>query len=103
MTKTHPSIDRRTALKALSVTGAIGLAGCTENLTGSQNTEPPSSSDTTETQEFEDDPQIEIPVIDAYHRGKKVWFIHTSASSETMAGRLTQMVDYPTLHVPKLN
>lgn len=103
MTKTHPSIDRRTALKALSVTGAIGLAGCTENLTGSQNTEPPSSSDTTETQEFEDDPQIEIPVIDAYHRGEKVWFIHTSASSETMAGRLTQMVDYPTLHVPKLN
>jgi hypothetical protein len=103
MTENHPSIDRRTALKALSVTGAIGLAGCTVNLTGSQSTETPSPSDNTETQEFEDDPRIEIPVIDAYHNGEKVWFIHTSASSKKMAGRLTGMIGYPTLHAPKLD
>lgn len=103
MTENHPSIDRRTALKALSVTGAIGLAGCTENFIGSQNTETPSPSDNTETQEFEDDPRIEIPVIDAYHKGEKVWFIHTSASTKKMAERLTEMVDYPTLHIPKLD
>jgi len=103
MTENHPSIDRRTALKALSVTGAIGLAGCTGNLTGTQNTETPSPSDTTETQGFEDDPRIEIPVIDAYHNGEKVWFIHTSASTEKMAERLTEMINYPTLHVPKLD
>ena len=103
MTENHPSIDRRTALKALSVTGAIELAGCTGNLTGSQNNETPSPSDNTKTQEFEDDPRIEIPVVDAYHGGENVWFIHTSASTEKMAERLTEMIDYPTLHVPKLN
>ena len=54
MTENHHSVDRRTALKALSVTGAIGLAGCTGNLTGSQSTETPLPSDNTETQEFED-------------------------------------------------
>lgn len=103
MTENRPSIDRRTALKALSIAGAIGLAGCTENLTGSQNTGTPSPSDTTETQKFEDDPRIEIPVIDAYHNGENVWFIPTSASTEKMAGRLTGMIGYPTLHAPKLD
>lgn len=103
MTENYPSIDRRTVLKTLSVTGAIGLAGCTEDITGSQNTETQSPSDDTETQGFEDNPRIEIPVIDAYYKGEKVWFIHTSASTEKMAKQLTEMIDYPTLHVPKLN
>jgi phosphoglucomutase len=43
-----------------------------------------------------------IPLIDAYYQGKKVWFIHTGASSKEMAERLTKMVDYPTYFVPQL-
>jgi len=92
MTENHPSIDRRTALKALSVTEATGLTGCTGNLTGSQNTATPSPSDNTKTQEFDDDARIEIPVIDAYHGRENVWFIHTSASTEKMAERLAGTV-----------
>ena len=42
-----------------------------------------------------------IPVIDAYYKGEKIWFIHTDVTSPEMAERLTAMVDYTTLYVPK--
>jgi hypothetical protein len=42
-----------------------------------------------------------VPVIDAYHAGEKVWFIHTDVSSLEMAKRLTTMVEYPSYHVPE--
>jgi hypothetical protein len=42
-----------------------------------------------------------IPIIDAYHEGEKIWFIHTDVTDPKMAERLTMMVDYKTLHVPK--
>lgn len=42
-----------------------------------------------------------IPVIDAYYKGEKIWFIHTDVSSPEMAERLTKMVNYRTLYVPK--
>ena len=101
MTETRPSIDRRTAMKALGVTGAIGLAGCVGDLGGAQgnNTD---GAEQDENQYLEDNPAVEIPVIDAYYEGEKVWFIHTSASKAGMAERLTGMIDYPTLHAPKL-
>jgi len=41
-----------------------------------------------------------IPMIDAYHEGEKVWFIHTDVTSPEMATRLTRMVGYPSYHVP---
>lgn len=50
----------------------------------------------------EDHPYERIPVIDAYYEGEKAWFIHTDVSDEAMAGRLTEMVAYGTLHVPRL-
>jgi len=42
-----------------------------------------------------------IPIIDAYYNGEKIWFIHTDVSDSGMADRLTMMVGYRTLHVPK--
>lgn len=47
-------------------------------------------------------PYVRIPVIDAYHEGRKVWFIHTEVSDVNMAKRLTEMVGYATVHSPKL-
>lgn len=88
-------------MKVLGGTGAIGLTGFTGAAAGTEDNGGPQESD--EDHYLENHPEIEIPVIDGYHDGKKVWFIHTSASTEAMAERLTQMVDYPTLHVPKLD
>ena len=48
-------------------------------------------------------PGVYIPIIDAYYNGEQIWFIHTSASTEQMAKRLEEMIDYPVLHVPKLD
>jgi hypothetical protein len=102
MTERRPSIDRRTAMKALGVTGAIGLAGCVDDLGGTQGDHATDDAEPDENQYFETNPAVEIPVIDAYYEGEKVWFIHTSASDAGMAERLTEMIDYPTLHAPKL-
>jgi len=43
----------------------------------------------------------QIPIIDAYYEGEKIWFIHTDVSDPGMAQRLTDMVGYRTLLVPK--
>jgi hypothetical protein len=47
-------------------------------------------------------PHVRLPAIAAYHEGRKVWFIHTEASEQKMAERLTNMVGYPTTYAPAL-
>ncbi|MFB6202245.1 MAG: hypothetical protein ABEI98_09565 [Halorhabdus sp.] len=89
-------------MKVLGVTGAVGLTGFT-GAAGAQDQSDQSSQNSDEDHYFEKHPEVEIPVIDGYHDGEKVWFIHTSASTEKMAERLTEMIDYPPLHVPKLD
>ncbi len=54
------------------------------------------------TMAFNPDVKITIPLIDGYYNDKKVFFIHTEISDEKMAGMMTSMVNFPTLHVPDL-
>lgn len=97
-------------MQAFGVTGLFGLTGYaapkTQQMQSPQSQQHSEAADeqTTDTdaQLFERIPAIDLPVIDGYHNCDKVWFIHTSASSEKMAERLTKMVNYPTLHVPRL-
>jgi hypothetical protein len=112
MTEETPTVDRRTATKLLGLSGLAGIGGyagtaqadtsATQQPKG-QQAEQQSTDDDTRMQMFDRIPATDLPVIDGYHDGEKVWFIHTSASSEKMAERLTEMVNYRTLHVPKLS
>jgi len=43
----------------------------------------------------------QIPIIDGYYEGNKVWFIHPDVSNPDMAEKLTRMINYQTLYVPK--
>lgn len=95
-------LDRRTVLTLLGVAGLGSLAGPTGQASARRNRGNGSAEDP-EDRHFENRPVIEIPVIDAYYEGEKVWFIHTSASTETMAERLTDMINYPTLHTPSVD
>ena len=45
---------------------------------------------------------ITIPMIDGYYKGNKVYFVHTEVSDPDMAQMMTQMINFPTLHVPEL-
>ena len=45
---------------------------------------------------------ITIPMIDGYYKGNKVYFVHTEVSDPVMAQMMTQMINFPTLHVPEL-
>lgn len=47
-------------------------------------------------------PYEEIPVIDAYYEGQKIWFLHTDVADEGMSKKLTKMVNYTTHNAPKL-
>lgn len=49
-----------------------------------------------------DNPFERIPVINAYHEGKEIWFIHTDVSDEQMAALLTKMVNYSVIYSPQL-
>lgn len=51
---------------------------------------------------FNPDVQITIPMIDGYHNGEKVYFIHTEISDKDMASMMSMMVNFPTLHVSNL-
>jgi len=42
-----------------------------------------------------------IPVVDAYYKGEKIWFIHTDVTDAQLAETLTKMVGYRTLYAPK--
>lgn len=86
-------LDRRTAMKAMGASSLIGLPGI---ITGSERRDQQGGG-------MDCVPGVYIPIIDAYYNGEEIWFIHTSASTEQMATRLEEMIDYPVLHVPKLN
>jgi hypothetical protein len=109
--RTSDGVDRRSVMQAFGVTSLLGLAGYAapepQQMQSPQSqqrydAENEQSPDDQQHRMFERIPAIGIPVIDGYHDGDKVWFVHTSASSEKMAKRLTDMVNYPTLHVPQL-
>lgn len=62
---------------------------------------PPSASS------LMDNPQMNMPVINAYYGGREIWFMHTDVSDKQMAGMLSTMVNmmgngHPTIHSPKL-
>lgn len=42
-----------------------------------------------------------IPVIDGFYEGEKVWFLHTDVTDPKMAERLTMMINYKTVLAPK--
>lgn len=43
-----------------------------------------------------------IPVIHGYYKGADVFFIHTEASDNDVAKRLSDMASYPVIYVPDL-
>jgi len=63
----------------------------------------------TPSQSLTDNPQLSMPVINAYYNGQEIWFMHTEVSDAQMAQRLSSMVDgnnmmgkMATMHVPRL-
>lgn len=61
-------------------------------------------------QSLTDNPQLPMPVINAYYNGQEIWFIHTEVSDAQMAERLSNMVGgsnmmgtMATMHVPRLS
>lgn len=98
---TQLDIDRRTVLALLGLTGLGSMTGPT-GVASAQNGNG-SEEHPNENRHFENRPVVEIPVIDAYYEDEKVWFIHTSASTGPMAERLTEMINYPTLHTPHVD
>jgi hypothetical protein len=52
---------------------------------------------------FNTNAPITIPMIDGYYNGEKVFFVHTEVSDKGMADMMTTMINFPTLHVSKLN
>lgn len=60
-------------------------------------------------QSLTDNPQLSMPVINAYYNGQEIWFMHTEVSDAQMAARLSNMVGgnnmmgtMATMHVPRL-
>lgn len=92
-------------MKALGATSVLGLTGYASAAEGqyAQQRQQQQSKSPDNSQMFHRVPTVNIPVINGYHDCNVVWFIHTSASSEKMAERLTEMINYPTLHVPGLD
>jgi hypothetical protein len=90
-----------TATIALLIGLAVGFGVMAGN--GEEPTKQSNQRKTTAVTDIsEQNPYEQIPVIDAYHEGEKVWFIHTDVSQEKMRNRLTQMVGYNTLLSKKL-
>ncbi len=86
--------------RSILVTGIVAFlvgAALTYAVTAGIGPQP-----TEETQATEENPYLEIPVIDAYYQGEKLWFVHTDVSDEAMAGRLTRMVNFNTLYSQQL-
>jgi hypothetical protein len=52
---------------------------------------------------FNTDVPILIPLIDGYYNGTRVYFIHTETSEKSMSDMMTNMINFPTLHVPQLS
>lgn len=95
-------IDRRNAMKILGASGLVGVTGYVGGSATGQDHEEHDGDDE-EGSMFEQIPAIALPVIDAYYNDEKVWFLHTSASTEEMANRLAEMINAPVLHVPTLD
>lgn len=51
---------------------------------------------------FNADVPIIMPMIDGFHNGNKVYFVHTEISDAVMADMMSKMINFPTLHVPEL-
>jgi hypothetical protein len=51
---------------------------------------------------FNVDVPVIMPMIDGYYKGNKVYFVHTEVSDSKMAEMMSQMINFPTLHVPEL-
>jgi len=43
-----------------------------------------------------------MPMIDGYHKGNMVYFVHTEISDSAMADMMSKMINFPTLYVPEL-
>ncbi len=52
---------------------------------------------------FNPEVPITIPMVDAYHNGERVYFIHTEISDAKMAQRMSLMINFPTLYVSQLS
>lgn len=50
----------------------------------------------------EANPYERIPVIDGYHEGERIWFLHTDVSNKEMAEKMTTMVNYKVHYSEKL-
>lgn len=99
------TLDRRTVMTALGVSSLAGLTGYVGTVEGKQDRQPDQMEQTDGDHDgmFERIPAIDLPVIDGYYEGETAWFIHTSTSSQKMAKMLSEMVNYPTYYVPKLD
>ena len=51
---------------------------------------------------FNVDVPIIMPMIDGYHNGNMVYFVHTEISDSAMADMMSKMINFPTLYVPEL-
>jgi len=51
---------------------------------------------------FNPDAPINIPLVDGYYNGQRVYFVHTEVSDQDMAQMMSSMVNFPTLYVPEL-
>ena len=63
---------------------------------------PEALPEASQIQNFEANPYLDIPVIDAYYEGEKLWFIHTDVADEGMAKMLTNMVNFDTIFSARL-
>jgi len=52
--------------------------------------------------QFNTNAPIIMPMIDGYHNGEKVFFVHTEVSDKNMADMMSMMINFPTLHVSDL-
>ena len=51
---------------------------------------------------FNVDVPVIMPMIDGFHKGNMVYFVHTEISDSTMADMMSKMINFPTLYVPEL-
>jgi len=51
---------------------------------------------------FNVDVPVIMPMIDGYHKGNMVYFVHTEISDSAMADMMSKMINFPTLYVPEL-
>lgn len=70
---------------------------------------PAPQSSQPSSQSLADNPNLPMPVINAYYNGQEIWFMHTEVSDADMAQRLSMMVsggsmmgNMATIHSPQL-